>query len=116
MDKPARRGRLYFAQKDQDIKELSDNLDRATISLRMAYTMRSSQTMEYIKTRIDNHLLQPPEPALASVREEIDRPETPAFSAIEEPFAVTVPAKGVGKKGKPAQLNFMQSESYLRTS
>lgn len=43
MDKRERlRGRLYFAFEEQDIKELSDRLEKAKGSLTLAYTVQSS--------------------------------------------------------------------------
>lgn len=111
MEEHARlRGRLYFAFKDQDVRELSERLDKAASSLTMAFTIKSSRTMEYMLGQCEEYS-QRQKHMLALSEHVLDRLPVRAPSADGQDMLVTVSTASKEKKGRSSLLNCIQISS-----
>lgn len=112
MEEHARlRGRLYFAFRDQDIKDLSDRLDKAANSLTMAVTIKSSLAVEYMSHQSEEHnqrqkhILALGEQVLTRLPVAASRGNQALEVHLNGQEVATVAAASTGKKGKPLRVN-----------
>lgn len=108
------RGRIYFAFKDQDIRELSDRLEKAKSSLTMAYTVQSSIATQYLLYQHDEHKKKQSE--MMALGEQVLQQFQIRASPDDQQIVVAGSTARTAKEGKSSPVIYGNTEFCMDVS